>query len=148
MAYGIQWPSNTKEIIDEMRGEIGRTITLNVKVQGDACPDCDLDPITNTSVDSFCTTCSGLYWINTISGLDVNAHIRWLTADEPLYTPAGEIETGDCIATIEYTEANMTAVENSETITIDDRETYVINYVPRGKPSINRIRMVLKEEND
>lgn len=148
MTFQITYPSNTKSIIDDIRGTIGRNITINVSVEGDPCPACELNPVTNTSVDSFCTTCSGLYWINTTSGYTISGHVRWLSAGEPMYTPGGIIDVGDCIVTVEYTETNLTNVENSDHFIVDDKDLYLEEYVLRGVPDINRIRIILKEDSE
>lgn len=148
MGFNITWPSNTGEVINDIREEIGRDITINVSVTGTPCPDCDLDPITNTSLDSFCTTCSGVYWLNTTSGYVIKAHVRWMSADMPLYTQGGAIYEGDCIATLEFTEQNLENVQNSDSFVVDEKDLYLEKYALRGVPSINRIRVFLKEDND
>jgi hypothetical protein len=139
---------DTTSILDEIREKIQRAITINVKTQGTPCPDCDLDPITNTSSDSFCETCSGLYWLNTVSGYLVSGHIRWMGTDQPLYTEGGTIDVGDCIVTVKHTSDNLTAVQNSESFTIDQTDLYLKSYVMRGVQNLNRIRIMLKEDNN
>ena len=57
----IVWPTNTKTIIDNIRGAIGRTVDFYTVASSNPCSVCDLDPVTDESTDSFCTTCSGLY---------------------------------------------------------------------------------------
>ncbi len=144
----ITWPNNTKEIIDDIRDTIGREITINVKVPGDPCPDCDLDPITGVSTDSYCTTCSGLYWINTISGSPVMAHVRWTKIGQPIYEPGGIIYDGDCIVTITYSDENLNNVINSDSFIVDGKDLYMKNYVLRGVQDINRIRIILLEDRE
>jgi hypothetical protein len=139
---------DTTATLDEMRALIQRPITINVKVQGTPCPACDLDPITGTSTDSFCATCSGLYWINTISGYSTSGHVRWMGADQPLYTPGGTIDIGDCIVTLKYTSTNLTNVQNSDHFIVDDRDLYVKDYVMKGVRQLNRIRVILKEDSE
>lgn len=133
---------------DEIRGTIDRSIMINVKIEGMECPVCELDPITNTSSDSFCVTCSGLYWINTTSGYSINAHVRWLNLDQPSYTEGGVIDQGDCIATVKYTSETLYNIQNSESFIIDDMDLYLKKYVLRGVPSPDRIRIILKEDSE
>ena len=142
------FPTNTVDTIDAIRDEIGRQITINVKVQGTACPVCDLDPITNTSTDSFCETCSGVYWLNTTSGISTYAHIRWGGSDQPMYTAGGVIDMGDCIATIKYTETLLSGVQNSDHFIVDDKDMYLKKYILRGVKPLNRIRVILKEDSN
>lgn len=139
---------DTTDTLDEIRSKIERPITINVKVAGTGCPVCDLDPITNTSTDSFCTTCSGLYWLNTVSGYVVSGHVRWMGTDQPLFTEGGVIDTGDCIVTIKYTVLNLANVENSDSFIVDGRDLYRKEHVLKGVRNLNRIRIVLKEDND
>jgi len=148
MSFSPTWPSDTKDIIDDIRTAIGRSITINVGVEQDPCPVCSLDPETNTSKDSFCTTCSGVYWITTTSGLSVLAHVNWKKTDQPFYTAGGKIAEGDCIVTIEYTATNLSAVENSVGFIVDTKDLYMKNYELRGVQDINRIRVLLKEDNE
>jgi len=148
MSFGITWPTNTADVINEIRDNIGRDITIKVLIDGTPCPICELDPITNTSTDSFCEVCSGVYWLNTTSGYVINAHVRWMGADTPLYTPGGAIYEGDCIATIEYTEENLQNVQNSDSFIIDEKDLYLEKYTMRGVPTINRIRLYLKEDSE
>jgi len=142
----ITFPTDTKEVIDDIREAIGRNVTINVKTTGTPCPVCDLDPVTNTSTDSFCETCDGKYWIDTTTPVVVLGHVRWIKNNQPLYTPGGVIDEGDCIVTIEYTAQNLQYVENSESWIVDGQDMYYKTHVPRGKPDINRIRVILKED--
>jgi hypothetical protein len=139
---------NTVAIKDAIRESIQRAILINVAVEGTPCPVCDLDPITQTSTDSFCYVCSGVYWLNTVSGYVCSGHIRWRMADQPMYTAGGIIDVGDCIVTIKHTESNLTAVENSDSFTIDGRDLYLKNYVLKGVQELDRIRIILKEDSD
>lgn len=136
------------EVLDAMRSSIQRPIVINVNIEGTPCPVCDLDPITNTSTDSFCETCDGLYWLNTTSGLLVSGHVRWTRTDQPMYSPGGIIDQGDCIVTVKYSEETLSGIQNSSSFTVDDRDLYLKNYVQKGVQQINRIRIILKEDSD
>jgi hypothetical protein len=149
MTFNIHWPAETvTATIDEIRDNIGREVEVYVKVAGEACPTCTLDVTTNLSADPFCPTCSGTYWINTLSGWSVNAHVRWRSTDQPKYTPGGIIDEGDCHVTIKYTEAALSNIQNSDHFIVDSRDMYMKNYKLRGAPEPNRITVTLLEDND
>lgn len=139
---------DTTDILDGIRETIQRPITINVHVQGTACPVCDLDPITNTSTDSFCIYCSGLYWINTTSGISTYGHVHWMGLDQPMYTQGGTIDTGDCIVTFKYTATILSGIQNSTNFIVDDRDMYLKKYVLKGVKELNRIRVLLKEDSE
>lgn len=144
----ITFPSDTTSIIDQIRDAIGRNITIQVLVSGIPCPYSgdSLDPITGLSTNQFCPVCSGVYWLTTLSGYVVNAHIRSGKIDLPVWVTAGEIVRGDISVQIKYTTANMTAVDNSKYFDVDDRR-YVKSEVDlRGVPDINRIIVTLEEQ--
>jgi len=142
----ITFPDDTKEVIDAIREEIGRYVTINVAVEGTPCPVCELDPVTNTSTDSFCETCGGKYWLNTASGVQVLGHIRWIKNNQPMYTPGGVIDDGDCVVTIAYSVENLSNVENSVSWVVDGQDMYYKNHVLRGVQDVNRIRVTLMED--
>lgn len=144
---GLYFP-NTVDTKDEIRSTIQRSIVINVAVEGTPCPVCDLDPITNTSTNSFCDTCSGVYWLNTTSGYTTSGHVKWVGADQPLYTPGGIIDVGNCIVTIKYTNDNLTAVENSDSFIVDNKDMYLKTFVTKGVQELDRIRVILKEDSD
>lgn len=146
----ITFPTNTKEIIDEIRGTIGRDITIYVTITGIACtqPTCSLDPVTDLSTDSFCLVCGGNYWINTLSGYTCSGHVRWLGADKPLWVSGGVIEEGDAKVTITHSEENLNNVKNSHHFVVDDIEMYMKEYRLKGVKPVNRIQVILLEDPD
>src|SRR3990172_1997576 len=137
----IVWPDNTADITDEIRDAIGRDITIYRTVSGIPCPDPtdSLDPVTNLSTNQFCPTCSGVYWINTASGLVVTAHIIDKALNTPLWQAGGFIVEGDITAQIKYTVASIDAVENSSHFVVDEKEFIMKSFLLRGVPIINRI---------
>lgn len=144
----ITFPTDTVTVIDQIREAIGRNITIQVLVSGIPCPDItdSLDPVTGLSTNQFCPTCSGIYWLSTLSGYLVKAHIRSGKMDTPVWVTAGEIFTGDAQVQIKYTLANMTAVENSEYFDVDGRRFVKSEVDLRGVPEINRILVTLEEQ--
>jgi len=145
-AFGITFPAHTKEIIDEIRYTIGRNITIHVNVSGVPCTLCSLDPVTNLSTDPFCTGCNGAYWINTTSAWVCSAHVRWRRADQPLWSPGGIIETGDCKITIAHSGNALQNVKDSRYFEVDGHELYMKSYTLKGVQQLNRIAIVLTED--
>lgn len=144
----IGWSSNTTEIIDQIRETIGRSITIFVTSSGIPCPvsGCSLDPITGLSTDPFCPVCSGFYWINTISGYTINAHVQPGMVDLPVWTPGGYIVEGDLAVQIKYTVTNVDAVENANYYLVDGKRYIQRNVSYRGVPNLNRIIINLDEQ--
>ena len=144
----ITFPSNTKEVINDIRDAIGRTITFNTLVSQSGCPvvGCNLDPVTNTSTNSFCPTCGSKYWINTYVDSEVTAHVRWKSMDADLWHTGGITWRGDCRAQIEYSAANITILDNSETVQVDGKLMSIEEKIYKGVPELNRIVLILNEE--
>jgi len=144
----INWPSNTATVIDDIRDAIGRNVTIYSTISGMPCPasGCGLDPVTQLSINAFCTTCSGFYWINTVSGLTVNAHVRMKNVDTPIWTVGGFIIEGDAQIQVKYTTIIANAVNTSDYFLVDNREFLKKEISLRGVPAINRIVVTLEEK--
>jgi len=140
----ITWVEDYKQVIDDIRNAIGRDITINVPTIS-ACSLCTLDPTTNLSTDPFCIACEGAYWIETVSGYSVNAHVTWGKVDELGWVSGGQLAEGDCKVQIEYTDTNKNVVDISDIFIVDDKEMAKKNIIYRGVPSINRIIINLEE---
>jgi hypothetical protein len=149
MAPNISWPSDTVTVIDNIRDTIGRDITIDVETQGVPCPasGCGLDPVTQLSVNQFCITCSGYYWINTLSGYVTKAHITWGDADRSLWETGGTILDGDCLVQIKYTVASESAVANAGRFHVDNKILVKKSVDYRGVPAINRMLITLEQED-
>lgn len=143
----IIFPSNTAQIINEIRNAIGRNIIAEV-ISVEECPVCMLDPVTNTSTDSFCPVCSGNYWITTVSGASILAHVSYKPLDDLEWVTGGKYVAGDATAQIEYTEENLTLVEGSKYFILDNRRFEKDKIELRGVPNINRIILILKERDN
>jgi len=144
----ITFPSNTKDKIDDIRDAIGRTIIFNRLVSQSGCSTCSLDPVTNTSTDSFCLTCGGDYWITVVTGASVTAHVRWRSMDDAIRYAGGDIFEGECRAQLEYTTDNITIVNESETVQVDGKLMSIDRRIYKGVPELNRIVLILNEEED
>ena len=138
------FPSDTADSIDAIRGAIGRDVTFSIPTIS-ACSVCTLDPITNTSTDSFCTTCSGEYWIETYTPVVVSAHVTWGYSEQLGWVTGGQLAEGDCRVQIKYTTVNLNAVDTAKFVTVDGKKLTVIKKILRGVKQLNRILVDLKE---
>lgn len=143
----IVWPeAEVSETILEIRNAIGRNIQINITTSGIPCPICQLDPVTNTSVDAFCSGCHGDYWLETTSGLVALGHVRWLSTDMPILHQGGELPQGDCQVTIAFTPENLYAVQHATDFIVDTKRTTLKSYRLKGVPHPNRIAILMLEE--
>jgi len=146
----INWPSENERvtIIDGIRNAIGREIILNVKISGIPCPDItdSLDPITNLSVNQFCPTCFGEYWLEDILPITVTGVITWKGADTPMWSPGGFVFDGDCLIQIKYTASGISNVENAESFVVDNKVMIKKDVTLRGVPQVNRILVTLVQK--
>lgn len=145
----ITFPSNTATIIDNIRNAIGRDITFIQTVTTSGCPEagCSLDPVTGASTNSFCEICDGKYWIPVTTGSVINAHVRWKGLDDEVAYSAGQLFEGDCKVQIDYTDANVTIVNNSETVQVDGKSLSIEKRIYKGVPELNRIVLILNQED-
>lgn len=134
----ITWPANTTEITDEIRSAIGRTVVFYSEIKSD-CPACSIDPITDTSTNSFCPTCSGIGYLITYSGTELIAHVTWGYSEQLGWVSGGTMDEGDCRVQIKYTIANQTVVDNTSYLVVDNRQLEIKKRTLRGVPAVNRI---------
>jgi len=144
----INWPDNTTAIVDDIRDAIGRDITIYATVSGIPCPasGCDLDPVTNLSINQFCTDCGGDYWTDTLSGITVTAHVRMKNVDVPVWTVGGFIVDGDAQIQVKYTQATLSGIESASYYEVDEKEFVQKDLSFRGVPTVNRIVITLVEK--
>jgi len=135
----IVFPSNTVDIIDSIRGAIGRIATFNVVASSVACTTCGVDPITGDALDAFCPTCSGEGYIYTYSGTEISGHITWGVSELLGWERGGQTDVGDCRVQIKYTVANEATVNDAISVTVDNRTMDIKSRILRGVPEINRI---------
>lgn len=143
----IYFPSNTKEIIDSIRNAIGRPIIAEV-VTISGCWNCSLDPVTNTSTDSFCPVCSGVYWIESVSGASILAHVNQRPLDNLQWVTGGKYFEGDATVQMEYSQVNLDLIERSKYFIVDGKRFEKDKIELRGVPTVNRIILILKERDD
>lgn len=142
----ITFPEDTKTVIDAIRGAIGRDVTFWTVVSSTACPVCSLDIVTNTSTDSFCETCEGLYWIPVASGTTISGHVTWGHSDNMQWESGGQWYEGDCRVQIEYTDDNLILSDTAYEVTVDDKTMEIKKKILRGVPDLNRILLDLIEK--
>jgi hypothetical protein len=143
----IAFPSNTPSIISSIIDAIGREVTFYTPtLSGCTASGCSLDPITDTSTNSFCTVCSGSYWIKTFSGYTVKAHVTWKFADFNEWQTGGYVFAGDGIIKVMYSGGIETIIENADYAIVDDKEVNIEKITLLGVPSINRVICDFKEK--
>lgn len=141
----IVFPNDTEDTIDAIRGAIGRTVTF-VTITLTTCDVCELDPVTNTSLDSFCIYCSGLYWMPASSGYNVIAHITWGNADQLNWVTGGQLIDGDCRVQVKYTSELITELNRTDYIIVDEKNFEINSKIYRGVPELNRVLIDLIEK--
>jgi len=144
----ISFPSDTFTIIDDIRDAIGRDITFFYIYSSMPCPICDLNPVTNVSIDAFCPTCSGAYWIPLYSGENIEAHITWGYSEQLGWVKGGQLDEGECRVQIKYTVANLSIIDKTKWIDVDGKNMQIIKKTLRGVPQLNRILIDLIEREE
>lgn len=133
--------------IDEIRNSIGRDVLFYLE-STTTCDDCTLDPLTNTSTNSFCPTCLGAYYISTFSGIAIKGHVTWGNVDTLTWPVGGQVFNGDCRIQIKYTAANLNIVQSAKYIEIDNIKLKIKNYILRGVQILNRIVIILDQKEE
>jgi hypothetical protein len=141
----VTFPDNTEEIIDSIRGAIGRDVEF-VTSTFTECYVCEQDPITGTSLDSFCIYCSGLYFIPVYSSYSVSGHITWGNAEQLNWVTGGQYFDGDARVQIKYTSEALTVLDQLDHVVIDNKTFKEKSRIYRGVPELNRILIDLVEE--
>jgi hypothetical protein len=144
----IVWPDNTEEIINSIRDAIGRDVEFIYIDSTTPCSGCSLDPVTNTSDDSFCPICSGLYWIETISGYTTEAVITWSPSDRYEWASGGTLSQGDCIIQVELDSTIEDIIPKTKEVIVDNRTMEIKKQMRRGVKPLNRILLSLIEKEN
>jgi hypothetical protein len=134
----LSFPAGTRSQINEIRTAIGRNVTFYTVNKTD-CPACELDPISNQSLNSWCPTCSGIGYLTTVSGTSILAHITYAPGEMLKWSVAGQYFDGDCRVQIEYTDINVSVVDHSDYVMIDGSKYDVRKQIPRGVKELNRL---------
>jgi len=142
----IVFPDGTDIIIDSMRNAIGRDVIFNYIESTIPCSACNLDPVTDTSDNSFCPVCSGEYWIDTISGYTAIAVVTWSPSDRPSWETGGTMAQGDCLIQVKLTDELEAVLLKTETVTVDNRIMEIKKQMRRGVQTLNRVLLSLIEK--
>lgn len=142
----IIWPSGTRDTIENIINTIGRDVTFYSSTLS-GCYNCSLDPVTNTSTDSFCQICSGVYWIPTWSGDAIKAHVTWKFADSEEFNTGGTVFLGDGIIKVMYSGPYMDIIDRSDYAVVDSKQVNIQRVTLLGVPSVNRIILDFKERS-
>ena len=142
----ITFPDNTAEVIDAIRGAIGREVEFVTEIHED-CYNCEIDPVTGNSTNSFCTVCSGTGYITTFSGFTTSGHITWGHAEGLGWVTGGQIFDGDCRVQVAYLPEIESVIEGCSYVNVDGRKMDVRKIIPRGVKQLNRILVELIERD-
>ena len=144
----IQFPT-TKPTKDAIRDAIGQVVTFVLQGDPTACPVCSglgqYDEVNEASLNPFCDTCSGLYWLIADVESGVMAHVRWRIQDQPNMDVAGETMEGDASITISITDLSTANIVKIRHVVADSRKLQVYRTIYRGVPTRDRIRFICKE---
>jgi hypothetical protein len=144
----ILWPAQTRDTIETIINTIGRDVIFYTSTaSGCTASGCSLDPVTNTSTNSFCLVCSGIYWIPTWSGHVIKAHVTWKYSDEFQFNTGGQTFRGDGIIKIMYSGPYMNIVNSAKYVGVDGKQVNIEKVTLLGVPSINRIVLDFKERS-
>jgi hypothetical protein len=142
----IIWPSDTAEVIDSIRGAIGRNVLFEYVDSSITCSACSLDPVTNTSDNPFCVICSGNYYIDIISGYTVSGFISWAPSDKLVWATGGELLDGDCLIQVKLTDEIEDIIPKTRDVVVDNRVMEIKRTMRRGVKNLNRILISLIEK--
>lgn len=141
------WPSDVREKIEEIIGMIGRDVEFFYVYSSYGCPVCDLDPTTDTSVDSYCPVCSGVYWIAVYSGVTMSGHVTWKFDYQNEFETGGKYLIGDARVKVMHTDEREQLIRETKYLIVDGKTMNIEKTTLLGTP-INRIVLDLKEKED
>lgn len=139
------FPDNSRDYIQQMINMDGRPVTFYDAVSYSGCNLCSLDPISNTSTDSFCVQCSGLYWIPVYSGLELQAHVTYGRVDNKEWQTGGIVNDGTVTAKVMFSGWISDYIDGTDYVILDGRVYDIVDVDERGIPERNRILVRLKE---
>src|SRR3990172_2103937 len=140
------WPATTvRNQIEEMIHAVGRDVEFFYVYSTYACPVCDLDPITQTSTDSYCETCSGTYWIDVYRGVTMSAHITWRFDYQNEFETGGRYFIGDARVKVMHDATREQLIKTPKTYLIMDGKTMDIEKQTLLGTPVNRILIDVKE---
>lgn len=133
--------------IEQIITDIGRDVDFFYIYSTYECPACDLDPITNTSQDSYCDVCSGVHWIPVYSGVTMSAHVTWKFDYKNEFETGGRIFIGDAQVKVMRTDEREQLIKDTEYLVVDGKTMDIVKETILGTPP-NRIIISLKEREE
>jgi len=139
----------TKSTKDAIRQAIGQTVIFVIRGDPTPCLVCSglnhYDEVNEVSLNPYCTTCSGQYWltVDTLSG--IISHVRWRTQDQPDMGVGGKTFEGDCFVTIDINAISASNIVKIKEVRVDSRKLQVYRVIQRGVPIRDRVRFVCRE---
>lgn len=144
----ITWPATAiRDTIESIIDAVGRDVEFFYVYSTYECPACDLDPVTGTSVDSFCETCSGEYYIDIYSGETMKAHVTWKYDFKNEFETGGKVFIGDAQAKVMHTAERESLIKETKYLVVDGKTMDIIKTTTLGTP-INRVIVHLKEREE
>ena len=137
--------SQIEEIINN---STGRDVDFFYVYSTYACPICDLDPVTQTSTDSYCSVCSGVYWIDVYSGVTMSAHVTWKFDYQNEFETGGRYFIGDARVKVMHSSTREQLIKTPKTYLVVDGKTMDIEKQTLLGNPINRIILDLKEREE
>lgn len=143
----VAWPSNEvrEDFLNATISAIGRQVEIRYVTGVSGCSTCILDPVNNTSTDSFCPECSGVYWHPILETTTPSGHIRWKKADELDWSSGGKLFDGDCQVRLNYTVDLESILDTATAFVVDGKELQIKTIRFKGAPKVNRISVSLME---
>lgn len=136
-----------RQQIESIINDIGRDVYFFYIYSTFICPACDLDPITGGSVDSFCETCSGLYYISVYSGVTMSAHVTWKYDYRNEFETGGRVFIGDAQVKVMHSPEREELVKSTKYLVVDGKTMDIVKETLLGAP-VNRIIVSLKEREE
>lgn len=146
-------PDWIKGTIDSVRENIGRYVTFYT-VDKSACPLCTTnnlyDAVNDNSFNALCPICVGVYWLESAVANEVLARVHWVNDEQITATPGGKFWIGEAHLTIdpEYLDLAEACQSESGKVKVDNHNMQITKIIPMGAPTINRIRIILKNMGD
>jgi len=137
----LGWPikSVRNDFLNATLAVIGRPVDFFYVYSSYACPICDLDPVTNTSTDSFCPVCSGSYFIDVLSGVSISGHVTWKYSEQTNWYAGGMQQDGDVQVRVNYSDSVQDIINKTKYMVVDEREMQIKRITLRGAPDYVRI---------
>jgi len=144
----IVFPDQT-DIVDKIREAIGRDVYFyRVTYTDCTASGCGFDPVNESSINPYCPTCSGLYFIPSYQVVPVEGFVSWGYSENLGWVQGGQLAEGSCRVQIKSSVTNLDLVNNSNFLIVDNRKMSIVRKTLRGTPNVNRLLLDLQELDD